>query len=410
MSHDGWELATLSDIIGRLDSGVSVNAEDRPAFEGEAGVLKVSAVANGHFLPSENKSVLPSDRHRLSLHVCQGDILVSRANTFDLIGASGYVDADYPNLFLPDKLWKVVFSDPERDCPKWLIHLLNAPAMRTSLRARASGTSGSMKNISKGAFLGITVHRPPKVEQVAIGRMLDQWDGAIGRSQRLLKLKRRVKRGLTQQLMTGRRCFPEFAGRPWRDGRLRDFAEAVSVRNRGMHGRDRVMAVTKASGMIPMRPETIAGSIDRYQIVGPNDFAYNPMRINIGSISRWRGDSDVVVSPDYVVFRCKPGELDPDYLDQFRRSHAWTSFMTASGNGSVRVRIWFDDLGTMKVKLPPLAEQQKIAAVLNVADREIDLLEQQLAALREQKKGLMQKLLTGQVRVKVPAEGRDDHA
>ena len=58
----------------------------------------------------------------------------------------------------------------------------------------------------------------------------------------------------------------------------------------------------------------------------------------------------------------------------------------------------------LKIALPPLPEQRRIAAVLNTADREIDLLEQQLAALREQKKGLMQKLLTGQIRVKLPDE------
>jgi type I restriction enzyme S subunit len=202
-----------------------------------------------------------------------------------------------------------------------------------------------------------------------------------------------------QQLLVGRRRFPEYADEAWRDVRLRDVAEVVCLRNRGALGRDSVKAVTKASGMVPMRPELIAGSIERYQIVHPDAFAYNPMRLNIGSIARWRGSDEVLVSPDYVVFRCKSDQLDPAYLDQFRRSHTWSSFMSACGNGSVRVRIWFDDLGVMKLKLPPLAEQRKIAAVLATADREIDLLEQQLAALREQKKGLMQRLLTGRVRV-----------
>ncbi|HVC98526.1 MAG TPA: restriction endonuclease subunit S [Pirellulales bacterium] len=156
-----------------------------------------------------------------------------------------------------------------------------------------------------------------------------------------------------------------------------------------------------------MRERTIAADVERYQIVRKDWFAYIPMRINIGSIARHTGADDVVlVSPDYVVFECKEDEcgtpmISPDYLDHLRRSHIWERFV-AAGNGSVRIRIYFSDLGHLKFMLPPFREQRAIADLLNTADREIDLLRKQLAALKEQKKGLMQKLLTGQVRVKVP--------
>lgn len=171
-------------------------------------------------------------------------------------------------------------------------------------------------------------------------------------------------------------------------------------------GLDSVKAVTKAEGIIPMKERTIAADISRYLVVQKNWFAYNPMRINIGSIARWSGDNEVLVSPDYVVFRCNepngksPG-IDPDYLDHLRRSGIWERFVTAAGNGSVRVRIYFSDLGHLKFKLPAPTEQRKIANFLNTADREIDLLRKELEALKQQKKGLMQKLLTGEVRVKV---------
>jgi type I restriction enzyme S subunit len=75
--------------------------------------------------------------------------------------------------------------------------------------------------------------------------------------------------------------------------------------------------------------------------------------------------------------------------------------VTSVGNGSVRIRIYYDDLARLHLKLPSLPEQRRIAAVLNAADREITLLQRQLSLLREQKKGLMQKLLTGEVRVRV---------
>jgi type I restriction enzyme S subunit len=82
-----------------------------------------------------------------------------------------------------------------------------------------------------------------------------------------------------------------------------------------------------------------------------------------------------------------------------RRSGIWERFVTAAGNGSVRVRIYFSDLGHLKFKLPSLAEQRRIASFLNAADIEIELLRNQLEAIKQQKKGLMQKLLTGEIRL-----------
>jgi type I restriction enzyme S subunit len=164
------------------------------------------------------------------------------------------------------------------------------------------------------------------------------------------------------------------------------------------------MGVTKAEGMVPMRERTIGSDLGRYLVVRKNWFAYNPMRINIGSIARWGQERDVIVSPDYVVLRCKGEDEDgpsinPDYIDHLRRSNIWERFVTASGNGSVRVRIYYADLGRMRFLLPSPQEQRKIALVLNTLDQEISLLRRELEALKQQKKGLMQLLLTGKVRL-----------
>jgi type I restriction enzyme, S subunit len=104
------------------------------------------------------------------------------------------------------------------------------------------------------------------------------------------------------------------------------------------------------------------------------------------------------------VFQCGPA-LDAEFLNHFRKTHYWHQFVNKSGGGSVRVRIYFSDLAEMALKLPPFGEQKAIAAVLNTQDREIDLLQRKLDALRRQKKGLMQQLLTGRVRVRVEPDG-----
>lgn len=280
-------------------------------------------------------------------------------------------------------------------------------ALTNYLRKEVASGVGQ-PNLNTELIGNVHITKPALSTQRAIACILSTWDRGIRQLSDLVAAKLRFKQGLMQQLLTGRRRFKEFHDK-WRTVHLKDVAEECEERNRGRLGTDSVMAVKKAEGIVPMRERTIAADIDRYSVVKKDCFAYNPMRLNIGSIARWSGDRDVLVSPDYVVFHCKkPTEgrptIDTGFLDQYRRSSLWERYVTSSGNGSVRVRIYFSDLGGMKLNLPSMPEQRKIAATLNTADREIDLLRKELDALKTQKKGLMQKLLTGQVRVKVAPE------
>ncbi len=144
-----------------------------------------------------------------------------------------------------------------------------------------------------------------------------------------------------------------------------------------------------------MEKRLVANNISRYKVVKKDWFAYNPMRLNIGSISRWSGYEPVLVSPDYIVFRCSNDsdqKIDPNYLDHFRYSDQWDRFVTLSGDGSVRVRIYFRDLAALRLILPPIDEQQKIAECLSSLDGLIAAEGRKLEALKAHKKGLMQQL------------------
>ncbi len=155
------------------------------------------------------------------------------------------------------------------------------------------------------------------------------------------------------------------------------------------------MGVSKVEGIVPMEERIVAADTARYKFVRKDWFAYNPMRLNIGSIARWQGDNDILVSPDYVVFKCKgagPHRLDPAYLDHFRRSDAWEEFVSEKGDGSVRVRIYYKDLARLQLALPSFPEQQKIAECLDSADALIAAQGRKVEALKAHKKGLMQQL------------------
>lgn len=189
--------------------------------------------------------------------------------------------------------------------------------------------------------------------------------------------------------------FPDFSGQPVQHLYLANATTESTERNGSGQATARIMGVSKVEGIVPMEERIIAADTARYKFVRKDWFAYNPMRLNIGSIARWQGDDHILVSPDYVVFKCKSGgphRLDPAYLDHFRRSDAWEDFVSEKGDGSVRVRIYYKDLARLQLALPPFPEQQKIADCLDSADALIAAQARKVEALKAHKKGLMQQL------------------
>ncbi len=186
--------------------------------------------------------------------------------------------------------------------------------------------------------------------------------------------------------------FPEFLGKPLHDLCLGDVTEEATARNGNKLARALVMGVRKEGGIVPMEERLVAGDIARYKNVQKSWFAYNPMRLNIGSIAQWQGDEEVLVSPDYVVFRCNPTSLLPEYLDHFRRSRQWEAFTNESGDGGVRIRIYYRDIARMRLMLPDVSEQKKIADCLSSIDALIAAEAEKLEALKDHKNGLMQQL------------------
>lgn len=401
-----WEARQLSDFVERFESGVSVNAEDVSASNGDFAVLKLSCVAKGIFDPKENKRILPEEVSKARISPKRGRIIISRSNTVELVGANAYVEEDYPNLFLPDTLWQSVYRKDVVFSSRWLSYVLQSPPTRRLFGNLASGTSGSMKKLTRSSVLGIEIMMPPREEQLVMADILLCWDQRIQKLEQLIAEKIKFKRGLMQRLLTGRKRFKEFKGKEWKQLHLGDLAIESELRNNGRLTEKSLYAVTKLYGTIPMRERVQGESVERCKVVSKDWFAYNPMRLNIGSIAKWNNEEDVLVSPDYVVFQCDETRLDPDFLNHYRRSHRWTKFVEKAGDGSVRVRIWFSHLAELKLSLPPLPEQRRIAAVLNACDRELDLLREQLVEFKMQKQGLMQKLLTGQIRVKVAKEAK----
>jgi type I restriction enzyme S subunit len=157
---------------------------------------------------------------------------------------------------------------------------------------------------------------------------------------------------------------------------------------------DRLVGVFKGEGMTPARDRVRGESVERCKIVRPGAFAYNPMRLNIGSIARWHGSAAAIVSPDYVVFEVDPARLDGGFLDHLRASQPWRSFTEGAGDGGVRIRIYFDHLAEFRFPLPPLSEQRRIAEILSSVDEAIQATQAVIEQTRKVKDGVLERLLT----------------
>jgi len=156
-----WQSQPISNFVAGFESGKSVAAEDENDSASSFRVLKVSAVTSLEYKPQESKAAPVDYMPKQSYFVKNGDLLFSRANTTDLIGATAYVSCTPPNLLLSDKLWRFVWHEIPRAEPLFVNYLFRQPRFRAEIGRRASGTSGSMKNISQNKVLSISVGFPP---------------------------------------------------------------------------------------------------------------------------------------------------------------------------------------------------------------------------------------------------------
>jgi type I restriction enzyme, S subunit len=219
----GRVLSSLGAVLSRIESGKSVKTLERRARDGEHGILKVSAVTWGQFDPDENKAILPDYVPGDCPRPARGDLLISRANTVNLVGAVVLVEDDHPDLLLSDKILRLV-PDATRADSRYLLYALRAPSTRRHFESSAGGTSGSMQNITQGDIRSTPLYLPPLPEQRRIAAILDKADA--------VRRKRREAIGLTEELL--RAAFLEMFGDPvtnpkgWPSRRIGDVARVTT--------------------------------------------------------------------------------------------------------------------------------------------------------------------------------------
>lgn len=189
----------------------------------------------------------------------------------------------------------------------------------------------------------------------------------------------------------------------WTRKRLGDLTYHSTTRlGNGSTSEFPVYGVDRSKGLTP-EPRYAANSLERYKVIQPGMFAYNPMRLNIGSIAYCAKDREPgLVSPDYVVFGCREEALDPDFMHYVTQGVDFRRWTRRVGFGSVRVRIYYEDLASLNLVVPTLSEQRSVADTLGSLDRVISSSKALIAALHNAKAHVMRDLVTGKERLANP--------
>ena len=298
--------------------------------------------------------------------------------------------------------------EPHKNIDKiWLFLILYV--ITAQIESRAHGFKATLLHVHKKDITDQIIQVPPLPEQEKIAAILSTWDKAISTTDALLANSRQQKKALMQQLLTGKRRLPGFTGE-WKTILLSDIAVRLNERNNGKS--NNVVTISAQHGLIRQEEffnKSIASeNLDTYFILHKGQFAYNKsysIGYPMGAIKRLKLYETGVVTSLYICFDIISMQADANFYEHFFESGllnaALTKIAAEGGRAHGLLNVRPADFMHISVPLPPLDEQRAIAAVLDAADREIVLLEQKATRLREEKKALMQQLLTGKRRVRL---------
>lgn len=281
--------------------------------------------------------------------------------------------------------------------PKFLKYLI------TDERFYRFAVSASMRTgmpkINRDDIGGYYFLIPKKAEQEQIANILSTWDQAIELKEKLIDEKKKQKTGLMQKLLTGKVRLPSFIGE-WKEVKL---GKVIREINDKTTENNQYQVLTSSRQGIFLQEEYFNKSVASsnnigYKIIKKGQFTYRTMSDD-GSFkfNRLMEYEEGIVSPAYVVFETT--KINPVFLMNLMNDYSFNKHIQKETQGGTRLSLKYNSLKEFVIKIPSIEEQDAIANVLNIVDKVIELNQKELEKIKLQKKGLMQLLLTGIVRV-----------
>ncbi|WP_111875113.1 restriction endonuclease subunit S [Aeromonas bivalvium] len=409
MVPKGWKKTHLKCVIsGAIKNGYSpLPASTTTGY----WVLSLGALTDHGINPLEIKPVVVDEKVKQAL-LSGGDFLVSRSNTPNKVGRSIRFKNEVQNCSYPDLMMRFCIDTTKAD-PDFIEIKLKSTEVRQYYKSCAAGSSSSMVKINKAVVENTPLLLPSFPEQKKIAKILSTWDKAISTTEQLLANSQQQKKALMQQLLIGKKRLLDsngvrFSGE-WKAQRIGSLLKEVK---RPVQWDDdseyHLLSVKRRSEGVVLR-EILKGSdilTKKMNTALAGDFLISKMQVVHGATGLVTEEFNKChISDSYIALRPKDDEkIDIAFFSWFSKQKIMyhKAFLCSYGVHIEKMTFNFNMFVKEKVIIPAtLEEQQKIAAVLSTADQEITALQQKLDALKQEKKALMQQLLTGKRRVKV---------
>ena len=385
---EGWQKVALGEFM-QFKNGINA---DKSAYGQGTKFVNVMDIFRNSFLKKDDIAgrVRISDKQSSEYSVIHGDVLFNRTSETreEIAYSTVYTDKEtvtFGGFVIRGRQKQNLLS------PAFAGYCFKNETTRKEMIRRSQGAVRA--NIGQKDLNMIPVLIPPKHEQEKIVQILSRFDSAIEKTEALITAKQKRFEWLKTSLINRR---------GYRKILVSDFIFEISSRNHS-NQIDRVLSVTNRDGFVLSEDQferrVASANLSNYKIIERGQYAYNPSRINVGSIARLDYWNHGILSPMYVVFGLDCKKVDSDYFLHWLSSSEAKERVKNSVQGSVRDSVSFGDLGAIQIALPDKKIQKSIAYDLNLAQKEIILLMQLVEKYHIQKRGLMQKLLTGRSRL-----------
>lgn len=399
-----WEVKTLGEL-GIFSKGKGI-LKDQVKEKGLPCIRYGEIYTSYDYVAQEFKSFIDEDVAKASKEINKGDVLFAGSGeTVDEIGKSVAYLGELKAYAGGD----VIVYSPNQDLvsSECLSYTLDLNSVRK--QKRYMGQGNSVVHIYPSDLAKLQIPLPPLPEQKRIAEVLSTWDKAIQLTEQLIRQKEQRKKWLMQNLLTGKMRLKGFSGE-WKEMKIGECGEFFKgagiskneVKDSGFYAirygeiyTKHHYIVREIQTYISQESALLSKEIRKGDILFASS---GETAEEIGKCATYLFDDIAYAGGDIIVFRPKES-YDSIFLGYLFNSDFVNSQKSSLAKGHSVVHIYPKDLAIVKIFIPSIEEQTAIAEILQTADKEIELLKAKAEKLKEQKKGLMQQLLTGKKRL-----------
>ena len=406
MTPSGWEVKKLNELCE-----INPKKPSKPSDELVSFISMSQVSEDGQIISTETKTYDEVSKGFTSFK--DKDVLVAKITPCFENGKGALAHTLVNGIGFGSTEFHVLRAKENTD-PKFIYYLTRTDAFRAKGTMNMQGSAGH-RRVTTDFIQIYKINTPPLPEQQKIAKILTTWDKAISNTERLIDNSTQQTKALMQQLLTGKKRLLDDEGERFEgEWDWVDLEDVCDVKGGKRLPKGNALSEAKTSNPyirvadmymggvdlsdIKYVPESIAPLIKNYTISKDDLFITVAGTLGIvGKIPNELDGANLTENADKLTnIKC-----DKTFLLYVMMSSIIQRYIEAESTQNAQPKLALARIRGFKVPLPNLEEQQKIATVLTNADKEIELLEQQLADLQQEKKALMQVLLTGKKRVVV---------